>query len=55
MGPVWDVRRRRLVHGTSVRLNAPYELEKGDTWWVMKQMPDDSAPGAVVLKPAANA
>jgi hypothetical protein len=42
-------------HGTSVRLNAPYELEKGDTWWVMKQMPDDSAPGAVVLKPAANA
>ena len=42
-------------HGTSVRLNAPYELEKGDTWWVMKQMPDASAPGAVVLKPAANA
>ena len=43
------------THGTSVRLNAPYELEKGDTWWVMKQMPDDSAPGAVVLKPAASA
>jgi len=38
--------------GTSVRLNAPYELEKGDTWWVMEQMPGDATPGPVVLKPA---
>jgi hypothetical protein len=43
------------VHGTSVRLNAPYELEKGDTWWVMKQLPGETEPGPAVLKPAANA
>ena len=32
-------------HGTTVRLNAPYELEKGDTWWVMKQLPGKAQPG----------
>lgn len=41
--------------GTSVRLNAPYELEKGDTWWVMKQMPGNAQPGPAVLTPAKSA
>jgi hypothetical protein len=42
-------------HGTAVRLNAPYELEKGDTWWVMKQLPGKAQPGPAVLKPAKSA
>ena len=39
------------THGTTVRINAPYELEKGDTWWVTKQMPGDTTPGPAVLVP----
>jgi hypothetical protein len=42
-------------HGTAVRLNAPYELEKGDTWWVMKQLPGQAEPGPAVLVPAKSA
>jgi hypothetical protein len=37
--------------GTTVRLNAPYELQKGDTWAVMEQMPHANAPGPAVLTP----
>ena len=40
-------------HGTSVRLNAPYELEHGDTWIVTKQLPGRSEPGPTVLAPLA--
>jgi hypothetical protein len=39
-------------HGTTVRLNAPYELQKGDTWWVTKQVPGSTTPGPAVLRPA---
>ena len=38
-------------HGTSVHLNAPYELKHGDTWVVTRQMPGQHEPGAIVLKP----
>jgi hypothetical protein len=38
--------------GTTVHINAPYELEKGDTWWVMKQLPGSKEPGPAVLTPA---
>ena len=41
------------AHGTSVRLNAPYELEHGDTWVVTRQMPGRREPGPVVLRPTA--
>lgn len=36
----------------SVKLNAPYEFEKGDTWVVTKQGPPWRSPGPVVLTPA---
>jgi hypothetical protein len=42
-------------HGTLVRLNAPYELEKGDTWWVMTQKPGAAEPGPAVLVPSKSA
>ena len=40
-------------HGTSVRLNAPYKLEHGDSWVVTKQMPGNHEPGPIVLRPTA--
>lgn len=39
--------------GTSVRLNAPYGLHKGDSWLVTEQLPGGPEPGAVVLRPSA--
>lgn len=39
----------------SVKLNAPYHFEKGDTWVVTKQLPGHHQAGPVVLKPAAKA
>jgi len=36
---------------TSVTLNAPYHLEKGDNWVVTRQLPGEHDPGAVVLHP----
>ncbi len=39
--------------GTSVRLNAPYTLQHGDTWVVTRQLPGHSEPGAIVLRPTA--
>ena len=35
----------------SVRLNAPYELRRGDGWVVTKQLPGHHEAGPVVLKP----
>ncbi len=37
----------------SVRLNAPYDLRRGDSWVVTRQMPGDRAAGPVVLHPIA--
>ena len=42
-------------HGTVVRLNAPYELRKGDTWKVYVWRPGAHEPGPAVLVPTANA
>jgi hypothetical protein len=39
--------------GTSVRLNAPYELSHGDTWIVTRHLPGRAEPGPVVLRPLA--
>lgn len=40
------------VHsGTTVTLNAPYELQSGDTWVVTKQQAGTSGPGETVLRP----
>jgi hypothetical protein len=36
----------------SVKLNAPYRFEKGDTWVVTKQLPPWGHTGPVVLEPA---
>jgi hypothetical protein len=41
------------THGTSVSLNAPYDVRKGDTWVVTKQMPGHHDPGPVMLQPRA--
>ena len=35
----------------SVRLNAPYELHRSDSWIVTKQLPGHHEPGPPVLKP----
>jgi hypothetical protein len=35
----------------SVRLNAPYELRRSDSWVVTRQLPGHHEPGPVVLKP----
>jgi hypothetical protein len=40
-------------HGTSVWLNAPYDLRPGDKWVVTKQMPGHHEPGPIVLRPTA--
>jgi hypothetical protein len=37
--------------GTSVYLNAPYDVRKGDTWVVTKQLPGHHEAGPVVLQP----
>jgi hypothetical protein len=39
------------AHGVSVWVNAPYQLRKGDTWVVTKQMPGHREPGPIVLRP----
>lgn len=39
--------------GTTVNITAPYELQKGDTWAVMEQMPHSNGPGPAVLWPTA--
>lgn len=44
-----------MTHGTSVKLNAPYELRHGDTWVVTKQMPGHRDPGPIVLRPTTSA
>jgi hypothetical protein len=36
---------------TTVQLNAPYRLHRGDTWVVTKQAPRSDHPGVVVLRP----
>jgi hypothetical protein len=41
------------THGTSVRLNAPYTLQHGDSWVITKQMPGNHEPGPIVLRPTA--
>jgi hypothetical protein len=41
--------------GESLWLNAPYKLQKHDTWVVTKQMPGDRAAGPVVLRPTTSA
>lgn len=35
----------------TVRLNAPYVFQRGDTWVVTKQLPGVEKPGPTVLKP----
>ena len=42
-------------HATSVWLNAPYVLHRGDSWVVTKQLPDHHVAGPVVLRPTASA
>ena len=37
--------------GVSVQLNAPYELESGESWVVTRQPPGVHTPGRVVLRP----
>jgi anti-sigma-K factor RskA len=39
------------TQGTTVELNAPYRLHKGDTWIVTRHTVDGPDPGQVVLKP----
>jgi hypothetical protein len=39
--------------GTTVILNAPYELRNGDTWVVTRQVEGSSSPGQPVLRPVA--
>jgi hypothetical protein len=54
-GKIWAPCGTFVVKGTdvgvSVRLNAPYELEPGDSWVVTRQDPGKHTPGPVVLKP----
>ncbi|HEX7524975.1 MAG TPA: hypothetical protein VF327_01645, partial [Gaiellaceae bacterium] len=40
-------------HGASVWLNAPYDVRRGDTWVVTKQMPGHQEAGPIVLRPSA--
>ncbi len=40
-------------HGVSVWLNAPYDVRRGDTWVVTKQLPGHHAAGPIVLRPSA--
>jgi hypothetical protein len=39
--------------GTSVWMNAPYKLQRGDTWVVTKQLPGHHEIGPIVLRPNA--
>jgi hypothetical protein len=41
------------AHGTSISLNAPYDVRDGDSWVVTKQMPGHHEAGPVVLQPRA--
>jgi hypothetical protein len=41
------------AHGASLWLNAPYDVRKGDTWVVTRQMPGHHEAGPVVLRPNA--
>jgi hypothetical protein len=41
------------THGASVWLNAPYNVQPGDTWVVTKQLPGHNHAGPVVLRPTA--
>ena len=41
----------RKDEGVSVWLNAPYPVEKGDTWVVTRQLAGAREPGPVVLRP----
>jgi hypothetical protein len=41
------------AQGTAVKLNAPYDLRKGDTWVVTRQLPGHHDAGPVVLEPRA--
>jgi hypothetical protein len=38
-------------NGVDVTLNAPYQLRKGDKWFVTQQQRGDHKPGAIVLRP----
>jgi hypothetical protein len=42
---------RGRQQGTTVRLNAPYRLEPGDTWVVTERALRGAEPGKIVLKP----
>jgi len=46
---VVDGRKR----ATSVKLNAPYRFQRGDTWIVTRQAPGQRTPGIAVLTPTA--
>jgi hypothetical protein len=41
------------TNGVDVTLNAPYQLRKGDKWFVTKQQRGDRQHGPVVLQPTA--
>jgi hypothetical protein len=43
----------RADRGTSVSLNAPYDLKRGDSWVVTEQLPGHHEAGPVVLRPNA--
>ncbi len=42
-----------LKRATSVSLNAPYRLQRGDTWIVTRQAPGQRDAGITVLSPTA--
>jgi len=37
--------------GVSIPLNAPYELQSGDSWVVTRQEPGQHTPGRIVMRP----
>ena len=53
-GKIWapcgTFRVESATGGVSVRLNAPYDLRKGDGWVVTRQLPGHHEAGPVVLK-----
>jgi hypothetical protein len=53
-GKIWapcgTFRVESATGGVSVRLNAPYDLRKGDGWVVTRQLPGHREAGPVVLK-----
>jgi len=42
---------RNTETGVSITLNAPYELEKGDSWVITRQEPGEHTPGRIVMRP----